>query len=360
MEKMIDNYDVYGCFNKEMFFVNSYKRVPSELKLEVPLKGNRKNFELAKSFLDMEQLELEEVFRVWNISETQTENNEQDYIKNILFKSKAKKLCVELSMNADDLDIEFLYDHADKALEALVVEHYKKIRKRFGKAESPVFKVLTKSGPSFYTEEVNIEPFEVDVAKNYNDDFGEISSLIEKSLEVDKSGLILLHGQPGTGKTSYIKHLLSQYKELNFIFVQNDFVNQLLQPNFISFLINKKNSILIIEDAEKIIMSREQSNGNSVVSTILQLTDGLFSDYLSIKVICTFNTSIENIDTALMRKGRMIAFYEFKPLQKDKVRVLLDSMGEETIEAQEMTLAEVFNLSSTDFDKMNSKKLIGF
>lgn len=97
----------------------------------------------------------------------------------------------------------------------------------------------------------------------------------------------------------------------------------MLHPDFISFLLKHQNAILIIEDAEKVLMSREQMNENSVVSTILQLTDGLFSDYLNIKIICTFNTSLDKIDKALLRKGRMIAYYEFKALIPEKANEIL-------------------------------------
>ncbi|MEZ4685662.1 MAG: hypothetical protein R3B47_06230 [Bacteroidia bacterium] len=46
-------------------------------------------------------------------------------------------------------------------------------------------------------------------------------------MEEDSSGLILLHSAPGTGKTSYIKHLISKFPERKFIFIQNEFVHEL-------------------------------------------------------------------------------------------------------------------------------------
>ena len=194
--------------------------------------------------------------------------------------------------------------------------------------------------------------------KMYNDDFVEVNRLIEDALPTDKAGLILLHGSPGTGKTSYIKNLITKFNNLSFIFLQNEFINELLNPDFISFLLKNRNAILLIEDAEKVLTTREYSNENSVVSTILQLTDGLFSDYLNIKIICTFNTSIEKIDKALLRKGRMIAYYEFKPLAAEKASELLKSMGLEPTE-DEMTLADIFNYRSKEF-RANDAKKIGF
>ena len=123
-------------------------------------------------------------------------------------------------------------------------------------------------------------------------------------------------------------------------------------------MLKNRNAILLIEDAEKVLTTREHSNENSVVSTILQLTDGLFSDYLNIKIICTFNTSIDKIDKALLRKGRMIAYYEFKPLAAEKANELLRSMKLAPTE-DEMTLADIFNYHSNEFRANDSKK-IGF
>jgi ATP-dependent 26S proteasome regulatory subunit len=133
----------------------------------------------------------------------------------------------------------------------------------------------------------------------------------------------------------------------------------LLNPEFISFLLKNKSCILIIEDAEKVITTREYQSESSVVSTILQLTDGLFSDYLNIKIICTFNTSIERVDKALLRKGRMIANYEFKPLSKEKTNKLLESRGFDAVD-KEMALADIFNFDKRSFEGAANSKKIGF
>ncbi len=151
--------------------------------------------------------------------------------------------------------------------------------------------------------------------------------------------------------------MISKYNKKAFIFIQNEFIKDLLNPDFISFLLQNRNCILIIEDAEKVITTREYQSESSVVSTILQLTDGLFSDYLNIKIICTFNTNIERVDKALLRKGRMIANYEFKPLSKEKTNKLLKSWGYNSID-KEMALADIFNFDKRGFESSaDSKKL---
>lgn len=64
-------------------------------------------------------------------------------------------------------------------------------------------------------------------------------------------------------------------------------------------------------------MRREKGNN---LETFLNLTDGLLGDAMCPKFICTFNTSISNIDPAILRKERLRVRYEFGPLLVDKVR----------------------------------------
>lgn len=353
MTNIIDN---YGDFVKERYFLNTYNTFPSELEVDIAMDMKKEKIPSILAFLDMEKYELEEIFRQWKTNSYK--NEEECYPKYIFYSSKQKKLCIEVTFQEKEFSFNFLYDNKDLALETWIKKVYLRLKKELGKPKTPVFKVLTLSGNDFYTEEVNIDHFEINVADYYNDDFQEINTIIEESLTTNTSGLMLLYGDPGTGKTSYIKHLLNKYKDTNFIFVQNDFVHKLLKPDFISFLISNKNSVLIIEDAEKVIMSRESGNGQSVVSTILQLTDGLFSDYLNIKIICTFNTNLKNIDKALLRKGRMIAFYEFKALNAQKTNAILNQL-ELPPQNKAMTLAEIFNVRKKDFEGVGKKK-IGF
>ena len=223
----------------------------------------------------------------------------------------------------------------------------------------PKFEVLVFQDGTFSTEDVSTGDFKsINIGELYNDDFAEIDELITTALPRQESGIILLHGESGTGKTTYIKHLICRFKDLEFIFVQNDFVRDLLKPSFISFLIQHKNSILIIEDAEKVVIARENSTDDSVVSTILQLTDGLFSDFLNIKIICTFNTELDRIDRALLRKGRMIAKYHFSRLSAEKTAELAKKLGHDSVTGS-LTLADIFEFEKRGF-KSAVKKAMGF
>lgn len=359
MAELLDAFKSYNDPEIGAYYTICYNTLPSKLTLEIPLEATRDNMESVVETVGFSSQQLEIVFKYWNTENNSNADFSKDFPYQYLLKSSSKKLMLYLSLSEDELTANFFYDLLDEELEEWVVATNHRLRSKFGLNRAPVFKVLSRSTHSnFYTEEVKTNGFVCDVPKMYNDDFVQVASLIEDALPTDTAGLILLHGAPGTGKTSYIKNLITKFDDLSFIFVQNEFVSELLNPDFVSFLLKNRNAVLLIEDAEKVITTREHSNENSVVSTILQLTDGLFSDYLNIKIICTFNTSIEKIDKALLRKGRMIAYYEFKPLVAEKASELLESMKLAPTE-DEMTLADIFNYRSRAFQTDDSKK-IGF
>lgn len=177
------------------------------------------------------------------------------------------------------------------------------------------------------------------IERLYNDDFQHEDERIKKFINDDeKSGIVILHGEKGTGKTTYIRHLISSTPDKKFVFVSPDLVNLLGTPSFTDFINSLNNHVIILEDCENVIRDRKTTGANSAVSTLLNMSDGLLADDLGIKFICTFNANTKDIDPALLRKGRLISMYEFKPLNTDKANALLEFIYTEKAkkEAEEM------------------------
>lgn len=183
----------------------------------------------------------------------------------------------------------------------------------------------------------------------YNDDFPVANATIKDFIEEDgKSGLLILWGEKGTGKTTYIRHLISSYPNKKFVFIPSNLITMLGDPSFGNFLLSLQNSIIILEDCEAVIRSRKSNSSASAVSLLLNMGDGLMSDDLGIKFICTFNEEVTNIDEALMRKGRLACMYEFKKLTADKVGILLPEVVKNKIAEYEKKIEE----AGDDTDKV--------
>lgn len=198
-----------------------------------------------------------------------------------------------------------------------------------------------------------------DISTNYNDDFKEINSKIINNLsKKDKNGLVLLHGKPGTGKTTYIKHLCGKLNK-QIIFVPPMMSIALADPGFIPFLMRHPNSVLIIEDAENIVKDRSLNVNSDAVSNILNITDGILGECLNIQIIATFNTDRTQIDEALTRKGRLLAEYKFEELTKKKTNKLLKKLGNKETVDKALSLADIYNYTEEP-SVNNNKPGIGF
>ena len=97
-----------------------------------------------------------------------------------------------------------------------------------------------------------------------------------------------------------------------------------------------------------------------LISNILNLTDGILGDCLSIQVVATFNMKRENIDKALLRKGRLIAEHKFEKLSIDETNVLLKHLGKEQIVNESMSLADIYNIDVDLIKSTNKGSKIGF
>ncbi len=190
------------------------------------------------------------------------------------------------------------------------------------------------------------------------------NALVKEINEKNNSGLFIFHGATGSGKTNYIRYLISKAKpEIEFIFYPITLLREITSPDLITFLSDYQDAVLIIEESEDSVQARDLFNTDkSSIANLLNVSDGLLSDVLNLKIICTFNTDIKNLDKALLREGRLLGIHRFEALPAEnanKIAKLNNITREFTAPA---TLAQIYNIPlNEDFSDFSVRqKKIGF
>ncbi len=265
-------------------------------------------------------------------------NNERMEFTVTLFKLENQVLIELTNGYARILFSENNYDYANDLVKLFAT--YKAPEKE--KEQDFEINIITHTSSGLDLKTLDIKPTSLDIGLYYNDDFKPVDAIIKQRLDKQgDKGIILLHGLPGTGKTTYLRHLIGSIKK-RVLFVSPGVACNLMNPEFMDLLIDNPNAVLIIEDAENVIMDRKFSSHSSV-SNLLNISDGLLSDCLNVQIICTFNSDINMVDDALLRKGRLIAKYEFTKLDAAKAQKLSDQLGFTKAINRPMTIAEITN-----------------
>jgi energy-coupling factor transporter ATP-binding protein EcfA2 len=354
--KIPKNYSIYESsygseFPVEQLYVSNFNVIPSRYS------------DLSEYSNEIFKYFIEQGFEIIGESThklTRLERKKITYQK--LLVHKKKNIVVRTSNPGDSnkvINILFYYNNANGNINSQI--NFDEINKYVvEKNKQNISLIKTQMG------HLDIEDFELKIPKidlklNYGEEFLKIHNSILKTLnDPNGKGIVLLHGEPGTGKTTYIKYLTGLIKNKEIIFVPPSMAESLSDPNIVPFLMEYRNSILIIEDAEKVISDRRTNGSSAGVSNILNITDGILGDCLNIQIIATFNMNKEKIDTALLRKGRLIAEHRFDKLNIDNSNKLLKYLKKSYVTNESMSLADIYNVDVELLKSEDNSGKIGF
>jgi hypothetical protein len=169
-----------------------------------------------------------------------------------------------------------------------------------------------------------------------------VQAYFKRYLESESNILILL-GEPGTGKTTFIRELLVR----NNLEAMITYEEQLMNSDRLYIdLITDDEDILIMEDADTMLLSRETA-GNRVMSKLLNISDGLMKNRK--KIIFTANleyNSLNQTDHALIRPGRCFDVLNFREYDKTEAELAAKAMNipmPEMDRSESITLAKLTN-----------------
>lgn len=191
--------------------------------------------------------------------------------------------------------------------------------------------------------------------ENYEEEVVEGFDFIVSELQRDPplGRLVILEGEPGSGKTFFVRGIIHEVLDAIFVLVPPHLVDSLAGPQLVPMLVrargmagSSKPIVLVIEDADKALVPREEGS-LAAISALLNVSDGILGHALNIRIVTTTNASIEEIDEALKRPGRLSKHLNIGLLSPEKASEVYARIteGEEVDFEGPVSLAQVYQFA---------------
>lgn len=188
--------------------------------------------------------------------------------------------------------------------------------------------------------EIYLPPSKINLFPEYYPDLGDPQAFMDDFLASEAS-VLLLAGDPGTGKTTLLRQMIVERKLVANVIYDEKLMEK--DSIFQSFLFDEGSDIMVIEDADTILTSRER-DGNKMMARFLSVSDGLIK-LPNKKLVFTTNISdYQRVDEALLRPGRCYGVINTRPLDLQEAQLAAKVGGLPIpLERRQYTIAELFN-----------------
>lgn len=147
-----------------------------------------------------------------------------------------------------------------------------------------------------------------------------------KAIKKAEKGLVIFHGERGTGKTSMISHIASKLDRI-VIFVPLNMIDHTFNnPDFRKFVKKYDKPLLVVDDCESIFEDVYKSV--SFTGNVMQMVEGFLSESVGATVLMIFNEKSDSeIDEVLLECNELIDVVEFEWLSEEEATELAKHLG---------------------------------